>query len=61
MYSPIFKKKLLIFLVITLALGLTIGGGRLHRVRANIDTAYEKLKILADVNGDCGTELCRAS
>lgn len=49
MYSPIFKKKLLIFLVITLALGLTIGGGRLHRVRANIDTAYEKLKILADV------------
>lgn len=49
MYSPIFKKKLLIFLVLTLVLGLMIGGGRLHRVRADIDSAYEKLKILADV------------
>ncbi|MGB9699481.1 MAG: S41 family peptidase [Thermodesulfobacteriota bacterium] len=49
MYNSIFKKKILIFLFLTLALGLMIGGGRLHRVRADIDSAYEKLKILADV------------
>jgi carboxyl-terminal processing protease len=49
MSNSIFKKKLLIFLFLTLALGLMIGGGRLQRVRADIDSAYEKLKILADV------------
>lgn len=49
MYRPVFKKKLLIFLILTLVWGLMIGGGRLHRVRADIDSAYEKLKILADV------------
>lgn len=49
MSNHIIKKKLLVFLVLTLALGLMIGGGRLQRVRADIDSSYEKLKILADV------------
>lgn len=49
MPKNIFKKKLLFFLIITFALGLMVGGGRLHRVRADIDSPYEKLKILADV------------
>ncbi len=49
MYSPTVKKKLFILTALILAVGLIIGGSRLHRVRADIDSTYEKLKILADV------------
>lgn len=49
MRDLLFKKKMIFLLALTLALGILIGGARLQRVRADIDSAYEKLKVLADV------------
>jgi carboxyl-terminal processing protease len=43
------KKKILATTFLVIALGLFIGWGKVHRVGADIDSAYEKLKVLADV------------
>jgi len=43
------KKKILATTFLVIVLGLFIGWGKVHRVGADIDSAYEKLKVLADV------------
>ena len=45
------KKQFLAIVILLLALGVFAGGGKVHRVGADINSAYEKLKILADVFG----------
>lgn len=45
------KKQFLAIIILFLALGVFAGGGKVHRVGADINSAYEKLKILADVFG----------
>jgi len=49
MHNWMRKKKFLTLISLFLALGIFVGWGKVHRVGANINSAYEKLKILADV------------
>ncbi len=49
MRNWITKKQFIIIIALFLALGVFIGGGKVHRVGADINSTYEKLKILADV------------
>jgi carboxyl-terminal processing protease len=49
MHNWITKKQFLAIIILFIALGVFVGGGKVHRVGANIDSTYEKLKILADV------------
>ena len=51
MRNWITKKQFLAIIILFLALGVFAGGGKIHRVGADINSAYEKLKILADVFG----------
>ncbi len=51
MRNWITKKQFLAIIILFLALGVFAGGGKVHRVGADINSAYEKLKILADVFG----------
>ena len=51
MRNWITKKQFLALIILFLALGVFAGGGKVHRVGADINSAYEKLKILADVFG----------
>jgi carboxyl-terminal processing protease len=43
------QRKILAITFLFLVLGVFIGWGKVHRVGADIDSTYEKLKILADV------------
>ena len=43
------KRKILAITFLFLVLGVFIGWGKVHRVGADIDSTYEKLKVLADV------------
>jgi len=43
------KRKILAITFLFLLLGIFIGLGKVHRVGADIDSTYEKLKVLADV------------
>ena len=43
------QRKILAITFLFLVLGVFIGWGRVHRVGADIDSTYEKLKVLADV------------
>ena len=43
------RRKILAITFLFLVLGVFIGWGRVHRVGADIDSTYEKLKVLADV------------
>jgi carboxyl-terminal processing protease len=43
------NKKLWIFPLLILMVAAFLGWGRIHRVGADIDSTYEKLKLLADV------------
>jgi carboxyl-terminal processing protease len=49
MRNWITKKQFIIIIALFLALGVFIGGVKVHRVGADINSTYEKLKILADV------------
>jgi len=49
MRNLIKKKQFLAIIIFTIVLGVFVGGGRVHRVGADINAAYEKLRILADV------------
>jgi len=43
------QRKILAITFLFLVLGVFIGWGKVHRVGADIDSTYEKLKVLADV------------
>jgi len=43
------QRKILAVTFLVLVLGVFIGWGKVHRVGADIDSTYEKLKVLADV------------
>jgi len=43
------QRKILAITFLLLVLGVFIGWGKVHRVGADIDSTYEKLKVLADV------------
>ena len=43
------KRKILAITFLFIVLGAFIGWGKVHRVGADIDSTYEKLKVLADV------------
>lgn len=43
------KRKILAITFLFIVLGVFIGWGKVHRVGADIDSTYEKLKVLADV------------
>jgi len=49
MGNLVVKKKFLAIVLLIISLGVFTGSGQVHRVGADIDSAYEKLKILADV------------
>jgi carboxyl-terminal processing protease len=49
MGSKLTKKKWLGILCLVIAVGIFAGWGRVHRVGADIDSSYQKLKLLADV------------
>jgi len=49
MRNWVIKKKLVAVAILFIVLGVFVGSGKVHRVGADIDSAYEKLKILADV------------
>jgi carboxyl-terminal processing protease len=43
------RKKILAIIFLIIALGVFVGWGKVRRVGADIDSSYEKLKVLADV------------
>ena len=43
------SKKIWGFALLVLMVAAFLGWGRIHRVGADIDSTYEKLKVLADV------------
>ncbi len=49
MHKWVTKKKIVTILILSLSLGLLLNWAKERRVRADIDAAYENLKILADV------------
>ena len=49
MSSKLTKKKWLGILCLVIAVGIFAGWGRVHRVGADIDPSYQRLKLLADV------------